>query len=450
MSLLLKVLWSEGLGLEAQHFQQSDRYHEARLRHIASAINPIAWGVELAQWDIAGGLDNSLSALALTLIFPDGEIYQAPSCDMLPMAADLSKVPPDKHSVIFYAALPVLKAHGGNLASGDIARDDMRYAPFNAQMPDLYTDGPNINVSYMKKTLRLLSEFDARDAYDCIPVLRLRRRTDDGFDLDPTFMAPSLSVGADPVMRTMLHVLLGKLAAKAEALYRLQRQPRGDAIEARSDDMSSFWMLSTVNTASASLAHCAKLRHCHPVDLFEKMTMLAGGLMTFSKKYAVTDLPGYDHENPGPGFDTLNAIIDELLDIVASSKYAAIALTVDKDRTQYHTGLLDASLIDGKATLYLAVSANMPALNLVAEVPRRLKIASPHDVGNLVSMSVSGIRLIHLAQVPMEVPVRPDTHYFSIDSQSTLYEGVMKAQAISIYAPSTFTELRLELFAITD
>src|SRR5471032_1335566 len=74
----------------------------------------------------------------------------------------------------------------------------------------------------------------------------------------------------------------------------------------------------------------------------------------------------------------------------------------------------------------------------------------PHDVGNLVSMSVSGIRLIHLAQVPMEVPVRPDTHYFSIDSQSTLYEGVMKAQAISIYAPSTFTELRLELFAITD
>src|SRR5471030_2706430 len=226
MSLLLKVLWSEGLGLEAQHFQQSDRYHEARLRHIASAINPIAWGVELAQWDIAGGLDNSLTALALTLIFPDGEIYQAPSCDMLPMAADLSKVPPDKHSVIFYAALPVLKAHGGNLASGDIARDDMRYAPFNAQMPDLYTDGPNINVSYMKKTLRLLSEFDARDAYDCIPVLRLRRRTDDGFDLDPTFMAPSLSVGAVPVMRDMLHTLLGKLATKAEALYRLQRQPR--------------------------------------------------------------------------------------------------------------------------------------------------------------------------------------------------------------------------------
>ncbi|WP_426054434.1 type VI secretion system baseplate subunit TssK [Janthinobacterium sp. PSPC2-1] len=50
MSISFKVLWAEGLTLDAQHFQQLDLYHEARLRHIASAINPYTWGVQLARW----------------------------------------------------------------------------------------------------------------------------------------------------------------------------------------------------------------------------------------------------------------------------------------------------------------------------------------------------------------------------------------------------------------
>ncbi|WP_295990241.1 type VI secretion system baseplate subunit TssK [Rugamonas sp.] len=449
MSRLLKVLWAEGLNLEAQHFQQSDRYHEARLRHIASAVHPFAWGVQLAQWNIAGVPGKSLSALALTLIFEDGEVYQAPDCDDLPAAVDLSKLPDEAHSVVFYAALPVLKAHGGNLASAEGARDDMRYAPVDALVPDLYTDGLNINVSYMKKTLRLLAESDTREAHDCLPVARVRRTVDGNFEIDPTFMAPSLSVHADPAMQLMLRTLLGKLSTKVETLSRLQRQPRGSAVEARGDDASSFWMLSTINTANAALTHCAKLKHCHPVDLFEKMTTLAGGLMTFSRKYAVTDLPDYNHEKPGHGFDTLSAIIGELLDIVASSKYVTIPLARDP-RTQYFMGQLDSKLTEGKAVFYLAVGANMPALNLVAEAPRQLKIASPHDIVNLVRLALSGLQLVHLAQVPMEVPVRPDTHYFSIKNQGALYEAAMKARAITIFAPSTLTELRLELFAITE
>ena len=116
----------------------------------------------------------------------------------------------------------------------------------------------------------------------------------------------------------------------------------------------------------------------------------------------------------------------------------------------YHQGKVDATLLDRKAGLYLAVTANMPALNLVAEVPRQLKIASPHDIEALIRSALPGLQMVHMAQVPMEVPVRPNAYYFSIDNRGELYEAMMKAQAIAIYAPSTFTELRMELFAITD
>jgi type VI secretion system protein ImpJ len=450
MTISLKVLWAEGLTLDAQHFQQSDLYHEARLRHIAAAINPLAWGVQLARWSIDGVASNSLYAQALTLIFKDGEIYQAPLSDELPLAIDLGKLPATEQSFVFYAALPVVKAHGGNLSSGEVRRNDTRYAPFDAKTQDLYTDGLSTNISYMRKRLRLLSHLDVRDAYECIPVVKVRRKADSSFEIEPTFMAPSVSVDADPAMQEMLRSLLGKLSARAEALFRLQRQPRSHAIEANGDDASSFWMLSSVNAANAALAQCAKSGYCHPQRLFDKMTELAGCLMAFSRKYSIADLPVYDHESPAPGFDTLNTIISELLNTVISSRYVVIPIAFDKAIGPYHLGKIDSALTERKAILYLAVSANMPALKLVANVPRQLKVASPKDVDVLFRSALSGIQLEHMAQVPMEVPVRPNTYYFSLDSRGELYESMMKAQAIGIYAPDTFEELRLELFAIAD
>lgn len=448
MSIALKVLWAEGLALDAQHFQQLDLYHEARLHHIAAAINPCAWGVQFARWSLDCVSGNTLQAQALTLIFRDGEIYQAPLADELPLAVDLSQLPADEHSFVFYAALPALKAHGGNLACSEPANGDSRYVPFDAQTQDLYTDALSSNVSYMRKRLRLLSHCDVRDAHDCIPLIRVRRKDDGRFEIDPGFMAPSLSVEADPAMRDMLRALLGKLSAKAEALYRLQRQPRGNAIEAHSGDVTSFWMLGAVSAAHAALAHCARSSHCHPQQLFEKMTALAGELMAFSRQYAVAQLPVYQHEDPAPGFDALSDMIGELLDTVVSSRYVVIALAVDQDHGPYHQGKLDATLMERKAGLYLAVCANMPALNLVAEVPRQLKIASPHDLEALIRSALPGLQLVHMAQVPMEVPIRPNTYYFAIDGRGELYEAMVKSQAIAIYAPATFTELRLELFAI--
>ena len=45
MTLPSKLLWSEGLAIGPQQFQQLDRYHEARLQRLASLINPHLWGV---------------------------------------------------------------------------------------------------------------------------------------------------------------------------------------------------------------------------------------------------------------------------------------------------------------------------------------------------------------------------------------------------------------------
>lgn len=445
MILHRKVLWSEGLVLNVQHLQQLDRYHEARQRHLAAAMHAHLWGVQLAKWDIEGAGRNTLRADALTLIFKDGEIYQAPLSDELPPTVDLSTLPPDEHSFTFYAALPVVNENGGNLADSAAPASDGRYVRFDAQTPDLYSEGWNINLSYVTKSVRLLSQLDARDGCDVIPVVRVRRKADNTFEIDPTFMAPCLSVDAEPVLQGMLRSLLGRLAAKAEALYQMQPQTRGQSVDAHSANVASFLMLYSENVASASLTHCANAGGCHPERLFAVMMGVAGGLMAFSTQYAVADLPTYAHENPAPAFFALNAIIEELLDTVISSKYIAIPLS--KERACL-AAKLDAILAEGPVGLYLAVSANMPLEKLVADVPRLFKIGAPQDVERMTTHALPGTPVLHMPQVPPQAPVRPGTCYFSIEPRGDLYEAMIKAQAIAIYVPAVFDQLKVELFAI--
>lgn len=445
MILSKKVLWSEGLVLNVQHLQRLDRYHEARQRHLAAAIHACLWGVEAAKWDIEGVGRNTLRADTLTLIFQDGEIYQAPLSDELPPKIDLGALPHDEQCFTFFAALPALNESGGNLVDGSVPAADGRYVRCDAQTPDLYSEGWNINLSYVTKRVRLLSHLDARDGGDVIPVVRVRRKADNSFEIDPTFMAPALSVDAEPVLQGMLRRLLGRLTAKADALYQMQPQTRGQSVDAHSTNVSSFFMLHSVNVARASLTHCANAGCCHPERLFAAMMAVAGGLMAFSTKYAVDDLPAYVHENPAPAFFTLNAIIEELLDTVISSKYIAIPLL--KERLCY-AAKLDAIIADGPVGLYLAVSANMPAEKLVGDVPRLFKIGAPQDVDRMITQALHGTPVLHMAQVPPQAPVRPGTCYFSIEARGQLYEAIIKAQAIAIFAPTVFDQLKVELFAI--
>ena len=449
MNMPSKVLWSEGVTLRPQQFQQQDRYHEARLHRIASAMHPQLWGVHSIAWNREGLADNSLRADAMSLIFQDGEIIDAPGADELPEAVDLSTLPLAEDSFTFYAALPLLKGQGGNLAGFEKASSGARYGQADRDTADLYTEAMNADISYLTKRVELLAASAHRGAYVHFPVARLRRVANGGFEMDPAFVPPSVAIGAAGLGR-LLDKLMQKLKAKLDALYGDQREPSKDVVEVRSGDIASFWLLHTISGAYAALGHFANCKALHPERLFEAMLALAGGLMTFSKKYAMADLPHYNHADPGPGFARLDAIIRDLADTVISSKYFVIHLAREEGKLSHYHGSLGADKIDGQTMLCLAVRADMPALELVAAVPLRFKVGAPDDVKRSVLSALPGVGLTHLPQVPAAIPVRPGTYYFSLENRSQLYDNMLQAQTISIYVPEGLAGLKMELIAITS
>lgn len=442
MSAGSKIMWSEGLTLGPQHFQRQDIYHETRLQRMATALNPHFWGVRSIQWNLDGLGHNRLSAETMSLIFPDGEIYEAPGADLLPEPIDLSRMPADVQTFTFHAALSVVKPHGGNADPGG------RYVHCEAETLDLFSEALAIEVPYLKKQAKLVSHLAPRDPHTSLPVVQVHRAPQGGFEIDPTFIPPSVTIGAVPSLVRMLEGLISALTAKIESLQRMHRKANADVYEVSTGDISSWWMQNIVSTANALLMHSARSPGHHPEALYEKLLIAAGGLMTFSDRYKTSDLPAYRHEALGEVFAKLDMLLRDLIDTVIAAKYFLIPFIPDKNRRAFYHGVLDPAKVTQETQLYLAVSGDIPALELVAAVPVRLKLGAPDDLEEIVGSALPGVPLTHMAQVPPAVPVRPNTYYFSLAMKGTLYENALKAGALALYAPDGIPGLQTELIGI--
>lgn len=442
-----KVFWGEGLFLRPQHFQRQDAYHEARLQEFAQAVHPYAWGVRKARFDMQSLASGTLRAQQLSVVFPDGELYAAPDDDELPEALSLTELPAGIQSTTIHLALPLLKDFGGNCSDSDDGSAATRFVQSNRTTPDLYTDAGEAELAFLRKRVRLLTDDEPRDPFVSVPIARVRRTATGGFELDESFIAPSLSVGASPLLMIQLRRLLDALQAKTDALYGLHREPSQSVIEFRSGDIASFWLLHTVNAAFAALSHLFRHPGLHPERLHQELLRLAGSLLTFSKSYSLADLPIYQHAQPEAGLNRLFDQIRELLDTVISARYFSIALTEVKP--SFHLGRLDSQRIDEGSAFYLSVAADIPGPELVQSVPVRFKVGAPDDVEKCVLSALPGVKLIHAAQVPAAIPVRPGSHYFAVEARGPLYERMLKSQSLMIYVPSGVRDLKLELIALT-
>lgn len=443
MSVGSKILWFEGMTLAPQHFQLQDHYHEARLRRWTVARDPHFWGVCSTQWNRDALGHNQLDPVALSLVFPDAEMYEAPGIDQLPQPVDLSQLPADVHTFTYYAALPIIRPHGGN------AGEDGRYIRHDGTAPDLFTDALEADVPFLRKKVQLFSHLEPRAGYSSVPVVRLHRSASGAFEIDSTFIPPLVHLGGAPALGHMLEGLISALTAKIESLQRMHRKSRADVYDVSAGDISSWWMLNIVSTANVLLRHDARSPSHHPEQLYERLAALAGGLLTFTDRYQATDLPAYRHEALGEVFGQLDSLLRDLVDTVIVAKYFLVPLVPDKNRSAFFRATLDLDKVTAETQLCLAVNADMPALELVAAVPLRIKLGAPDDLEKIVGSALPGIQLVHMPQVPAAIPVRPNTYYFAVTAKGALYDNVLKTGALAVYAPDGIENLKMELIAVT-
>lgn len=442
-----KLLWGEGLFLRPQHFQRQDAYHESRLADAVRSLHPYAWGVQRLEVDTDALATQQLRLRAVQAVLPDGERVQAPGADELPPALSLADVRPGLSELLVHLALPPLREHAGNSAAAgaDLAAQ-ARYLQQQQPADDWYTQAAAAPLTVLRRNLRLVLDGQPRDHLVSMPLLKLRRQGSGGFELDPHYVPPSLSLAAAPPLLALLRRLLDALQAKVDALYGFHREPSRHVIEFRSGDIASFWLLHTASTAFAGLSHLLHHPGLHPERLYQRLLELAGGLMTFSRQHALADLQPYDHERPGASFQALESVLRDLLETVISTRYFALAL--DAVKPSFYQARLDSEQITSDTRLFLSVQASMPMSELIDIVPLRAKVGAPDDVEKLVLSAMGGVRVSHQPQVPPAIPVRPGCTYFAIEARGPLYERMLQGQSLMLYMPAGIPDLQLELFAL--
>lgn len=442
-----KILWGEGLFLRPQHFQQQDVHIEAMNRRILLAGNPFAWGLRDLDLDLDSLKSGVLRFNRIDAIFPNGDFFTAPDIDQLPAPLALDKAVSEEGATDFFLALNHINLHGGNCTENSADSGQARYLIVPRNRADLYTDASEADIASLSQISHIKSANENRDQFLTLPVVRIRRTSSNGFEVDPSFIPPSISLRSSPNLYMLLRRQIDALLAKVDALYGFHREPSKNVIEFRSGDIASFWLLHTASSACATLTHLFRNPETSPERLFQELLRLAGGLMTFSKAYSLNDLPSYDHLQPAPGFARIDQILRELLDTVISTRYFAISLSQTKQ--SFYAGHLDSEKINSETAFYLSITAAHPQSEIIESIPLRIKIGAPDDVEKLVLSAMSGVRLTHAAQVPAAIPVRPGACYFALDAHGPLYDRMLKAQSIMIYTPESYRDLTLELIAIT-
>ena len=443
---ITRPLWAQGIFMTPQHFQQQalwERYTDELVARIASAE---PWGTVRVALDTPALTVHRLTITSLAARLPDGTAIDTDTTDLTPPARNLADVPPGVNAVTVMIGLPLADAQGGNCVDmGERPARPRRFVREYRNVSDMHGEGVE-EISVERHALALLFDFEAHADYVTCPIARIVRTSLGRFEADATFVPPCLFLSASDRLIERTERLSEILLAKSASLG-VRRRERSDQIaDFAVADVTLFWLLHSVNGAWPELARLCAAPRQHPERLYALLARLAGALLTFSTTESLKSIPAYDHVAPEPVFAGLEALIRVLLDSVIPSRVVPVMLEHDRP-TIWIGRIQDERLVEG-AEYYLSVRAEIPAHELLEQLPRLCKAGAPDEVEQIINSALPGIPLRPLSRLPAAIPVRIENQYFALDTAHPAFARMLAARACQFYVPGSMPDASLELFAV--
>lgn len=442
MSWNNRVVWSEGMFIATQHFQQHDRYLEnlidARTRPLSSG----GWGFSQLTLDHGLLAQGKLAILSAQGLLPDGTPFNIPQDDVAP--SPLS-IPDDLRDEVVYLALPLKRVGLRDTTDGGEPLESARYvsqvrevrddnAPFESRVP----------VAVAGRALRLLTSSQGLHDYAAMGAVRIREKSaEHQLAMDDSYVPPVLDVAACVPLATFRSELLGLLQQRAATLAgRVVASSAGGASE-----IADFMLLQLVNRAAPLLDHLSHVSPLHPERFFSELVSLAGEFATFSaaQRRPVAFAP-YQHDDLARSFAPVMLALREALSMLIDSK--ATALAIEEKSFGIHVAMLhDRTLIE-HASFVLVVHADMPSETLRARFAQQSKIGSVEHIRDLVNLQLPGIGLLPLPVAPRQIPFHAGATYYELDRGSEHWQQLHDSGGFAFHVAGEFPGLKLAFWAI--
>lgn len=442
MSLDSKVVWSEGMFLNPQHFQQQERYLERLLQDRSSAFGGYSWGLQQFEVDHQLLKLGKVSLKSAEGVFADGTPFSIPDVDEPPPVFD---VPENTHNCVLLLCVPVKRPGAVDVASEGETQGLARYYRYEQQIRDVTSEsGDNVNLDVGKLRVRIMLETDDLSGYTCIGLLRISEsREDKNVLLDDDYIATCLDVGQSLKLKGFLVELSGLLHHRGEAIAgRLADANRGGTAE-----IADYMMLQLINRLEPLVSHLSRMKGLHPERMFAETLQMVGELSTFvSKNKRSPEFPPYLHDDLQATFTPVISALRNCLTMVYEQSAISLNL-VEKKYGIRVAEISDRSLI-GSALFVLAVRADIPEEKLRTHLPAQIKIGPVERIRQLVNAAMPGIGLKALPVAPRQIPFHSGFSYFQLDPQNEYWKELKLSGGFALHIGGDFPGLEIEFWAI--
>ncbi|MEF3102334.1 type VI secretion system baseplate subunit TssK [Raoultella terrigena] len=444
---IYRPLWSEGVLLAPQQFQQQSEWESFSRAGLSTLIGAFSWGVERVEFNEALLTSGRIQVQTLRLWLPDGTLIDTQSSDLPPEPREVALPASGRaDSVTVLVALPVMQPGIVNVQTETVpAERPLRYREEWVTIQDAFGQEEE-PMAVARFNLAFRFDHESNDAWQTCAVARLLRDNQGGWRLDPDFVPPMAMFSASQVLHERLVLLNRQLRSRRLRLMAMRRESNDRMADFAVADVSLFWLLNALNTHARVLSEYERFPARSPEQVWVELARLAGSMLTFSLDRDLDAIPGFDHQVPENTFPPLFELISELLEASLPSRVVAVNMTRQDGQT-WRAVLHDIRLRE-EADFYLSVRSNLPAWQVAEKFADMAMAGTPDDVGQISSVAMEGIGLIPLSRVPAALPVRLENQYFVLDMQSRAAHDMLEQGVCLFYVPSLLGELELELFAV--
>ncbi|OOF18664.1 type VI secretion system-associated protein [Salinivibrio sp. IB574] len=439
-----RVIWSEGLFIKPQHFQQQQRYSEYLLEERLTSVSKYLYGVSELSLNPEYLAFGRIAIERAVGVMPDGTAFRIPQEDVMPDALEIEDS--SLSNQLIYLAVP-LRSESIMEVNWPDDKGSGRYESRRIDVRDVHSvQGDTTTLDVSPIHLQLMLEKEDRSAYASIPVARiLEKRPDGSVVLDPDFIPCHFNVAGNATLHRFINEMAGLMHERAKNIAQRISSPSQGGVA----DVSDFMLLQSLNRLQPQMKHLASLGSLHPERLYECLSSVCGELATFTDESRLAPtLPAYNHDMPSESFWPVIRYLRQSLSVVLEPR----AVSIQLDKRNY--GLMVAPIQDSQlmdsAEFIVAVKARMPLDELRRLFTQQTKVSSVEKIRELISLQLPGIPLIPLPVAPRQLPYHAGYTYYQLDKESAAWAMLSNSSGFAFHVAAAFDDLDIQFWAIRD
>ncbi|WCE31031.1 type VI secretion system baseplate subunit TssK [Vibrio sp. SCSIO 43137] len=433
-----KVVWSEGMFLSPQHFQQQERYLENYVREINEQCGQKDFGFSELEIDSSLLKIGKFGLKKAKGVFPDGTPFELQESLVI-------DIPEGFLNKCVYLAIPVYRSGAVNVGEDD----RLRLRPMQNSVYDTSRDRSEpveLEVAALNLSLKLQGE-ELKD-YTLIPVAQISEHKSEGtVVLNRAFVPNCLHFGASAYLVENLGDIYAQMQYRAKAIsVRLNAESQSKSYQSLIRDY--MWM-QALGGWLPKLKLWVEGDYIATRSLYFECISMAGqmsGLEGKMPKEALSWNPNELYKLFSTVFSHLMLHLREVqLDNVTTLKWDT---KLFESRRLLRTLVKERSLFS-KGRFVLVVTSSLGSAKLGEQFPYAAKLAGNSAIADLVRNALSGVPLLPLPYAPSELKTRHDAAYFELDTQSELWKSLVKKdEPIALHIDDRIGDVQVEFHVI--